>query len=204
METLEPVDPIASDWMNEIIDLAVAWDSEVHAVAPTGVAWFGGDGGWVSIDVAGLPEGKGTDWSADRLITHAAAAPDGSLWLAGLATSRVDDEQFGGFIDGWTGERTLYWIARYDCPFCGEWTVFTTNEIPELVGDIGDLAVSSDGMVYASVGEDSLLVFDGYEWESYAVPLPTGSRGVIAPWSSSLAVGTDGVVWATGNRSGWA
>ena len=202
-ETLETVDPIDFGWMNEVVDLAVAWDSEIHAVAPAGVAWLGGDGEWVSINVRRLPEGTPNDGWPGRHISQAAAAPGGSLWVAGQAMSPVDDEQFGGIIDGWTGGRTLYWIARYHCPVCGEWTVFTTNEIPELVGDIGDLVVSSDGMVYASVGEDSLMVFDGNEWESYVVPLPTGPTGVTVPWSSSLAVGTDGVVWATTNYSGW-
>ena len=200
---VDPPDPIDFDWMNDVVDLTVAVDGTVFAVAHAGVASLHIAGDWTLINMEDLPEGIPGDGSPGRYTTQAAAGPDGALWVAGEAMSHVDDEQFGGIINGWTGGRTLEWIARYHCPICGEWTVFTTNEMPELVGGIGDLVVSSDGMVYASVGEDSLMVFDGYGWESYAVPLPTGSSGVAFPWSNSLAVGTDGVVWATTNYSGW-
>jgi hypothetical protein len=210
VETLEPVDPITFDWMNEVVDLAVAWDTEVHAVAPVGVAWFDGGSEWISIDVEDLPEGTPDDGSPGRYITQAAAAPGGSLWVAGHATSHADHEEFG-IVDGWTGGRILDWVASYHCPICGQWTVWTTNDVPELSAGIGDLAVSGDGIVYASVGKDLLMVFDGYqeagfsewkshgEWKSYRVPLPTGSSGMSSPWSSSLAVSSDGVLWAGTN-----
>lgn len=214
VETLEPVDAIAFDWMNEVVDLAIAWDTEVYAVAPGGVARLGG-GEWMSINVEDLPVGTPGDGWPGRYITQAAAAGDGSLWVAGHATSHADDEEFGGIVDGWTGGRTLEWIASYHCPLCGLWTVWTTNDVPELSAGIGDLAVSGDGIVYASVGEDLLMVFDGYqeagfsewksygEWKSFRVPLPTGSSGVSSPWSSSLAVSTNGVLWAgTNSHSG--
>ena len=56
---------------------------------------------------------------------------------------------------------------------------------------------SADGAVYASLGENQLIVFDESGWKAYTVPdLPTGWDGSISPWSASLAVGTDGLLWA--------
>ena len=199
----EATDSVYPDWMYEVSDIAVSPDGFMYVAAGVGVASLDGTGEWTLLDVGGLPVGTGLDSRLPgRTLTHLATGSDGTLWVAGFAVSHADDEGFGGVIDGWISGRILWWVARWHCPLCGEWTVFTTNEIPELQGDIGDVAVSGDGVVYASVGTDVLVVIDGDEWESYTVPLPTSQGGVPMPWSSSLAVGTDGVVWAATSDRG--
>jgi membrane protein implicated in regulation of membrane protease activity len=138
--------------------------------------------------------------------------PDGQLWATGWAHSALDDEAFGGTVGGWTDARDLSWIARRDCVADGcSWEVFTSDDTPELLttvgqsewpNDVGDVAIGADGTVYASVGENQLVVYDGSGWDAHTVPdLPTGWNGSVTPWSSSLAVGTDGLVWA-GTNSG--
>ncbi|MGI9584848.1 MAG: hypothetical protein ACR2N7_04595 [Acidimicrobiia bacterium] len=189
------------EWLNDVSDVAVASDGLVYVVAPIGVASLDASGAWTLIDVNDLPEGSGLEdgWPG-RLISLLAVGPDGDLWVAGHATSEAEDEQFGGVAD-WGGNRFLTWVARHECdPAPCSWTVFTTNDTPYLDGDIGDLAVGSDGTVFASIGDNQLLVFDGTAWESHTLSdLPTGWNGAVSPWSSSLAIGTDGMLWAGTN-----
>ncbi|NNC41344.1 MAG: hypothetical protein HKN95_11715, partial [Acidimicrobiia bacterium] len=202
-EVSDSIGPGPLDWIYEMVDVAITSDGLVYVAAPTGVAWRGNAGDWVLVDVEGLPEGTGSDDGyPGRFISQIVAGPDDSLWATGFATSHADDVEFGGSVDGWTGGRVLEWVARYHCPVCGEWTVWTSDEVPVLGNGIGDLVVSSEGMVYASVGEDQLAAFDGQTWESHTAPIPTDSGGVAYPWSGSLAVGTDGVVWAGTNYHG--
>jgi glucose/arabinose dehydrogenase len=201
-EISDSIDWDTFNWMSEIADVAITSDGWLYAVAPAGVAWQGTVGDWELTDIGALPVGSGGDDGLPRTISHVAAAGpettmEGFLWVAGFAMSHIDDEEFGGVIDGWEpGGRVLWWVARYHCPVCGEWTVWTSDEIPELLGGVGDLVVSPDGIVYASVGDDLLMRFDGQQWTSFEVPLPMGSVSVSYPWSSSLAVGDDGVLWA--------
>lgn len=188
------------DWVYEVNDVEVSPDGLVYVAAPVGVARLDGAGEWTLIDVEGLPTGRGLEGSPGRNIEQIAIGSDGVLWVAGTAVSTPDDEQFGGRLEGWFGLRLLSWVARLDgCWGRCWWTVFTSDDVPELEGGVGDLVVSADGTVYLSVGEDLLLVFDGYEGDSYSVPLPTGLNKREPPWSGSLAVGDDGVVWAATN-----
>ena len=201
IEPSGPIDPIDFDWMNEVVDLAAGPDGLVYAVAPVGLAMLDQAGEWTLLDVEELPVGIGLDSRlSDWNLTHIATGPDGTVWVAGLAVSHADDEQFGGIIDGWSGGRILWWVARYHCAVCGEWTVWTTNEVPALGGGIGDLVVSGDGTVYASVAGNRLLVFDGSGWESHV--LPTGWVWAGDPWSDSMTVASDGVLWAASPDAG--
>lgn len=185
------------DWVFEVNDVEVSADGLVYVVAPVGVAWLDGAGEWTLVNVEGLPAGTGLEGFPGRNIEQIAIGSDGVLWVAGSAVSPADDEQFGGSLDGWFDVRWLWWVARLDgCWGRCWWTVFTSDDVPELEGGIGDLVVSEDGTVYLSVGEDLLLLFDGYEGDSYFVPLPTDLNGRESPWSGSLAVGNDSVVWA--------
>ena len=90
--------------------------------------------------------------------------------------------------------------------------VFTSDDTRELnqiwngaawSTDIGDIAIDSDGTFYASIGDNQLAVHDAAGWESHTVPgLRGGWDGVVSPWSGSLAVDRDGVVWAGTNDPG--
>jgi sugar lactone lactonase YvrE len=191
------VEPGFLNWAYEVNDVAVSPDGLVYVTAPVGVATHPypfGEG--TLIDVEGLPAGTGLndELFPVRHINQIATGPDGLIWIAGFAMSHADDEQFGGTLDR-GGRRILWWVARNDdCDQVScSWTVFTTNEVPEFAYGLGVLVVSADGTLYASAGEDLLLVFDGTGWESHR--LPAGwAQG--SPWSGSLAVGGDGVVWA--------
>ena len=160
------------------------------------------------IDVTDLPEGKGLDADADfsealpgRMIDVLAIGSNGELWLAGHATSTTDDESFGGQVSEWGGGRYLTWIAKHECDSAAcSWQVFTSDEISDLAGGIGDIGVATDGTVYVTAGENLLLVYNGTAWVSHTVPgLPTGWNGSVSPWSSSVAIAPDGVVWAGTN-----
>jgi hypothetical protein len=216
--TLEPSEPEPDDavdtaWMAAFNDVAVTADGLVYASAQIGIAALDGSGEWTIVDVDGLPEGPGVEeWLPGRSITNLATGPDGELWAAGWAHSTVDDEEFGGTINGWVEARDLSWVARRDCVADEySWEVFTSNDTPELrtsygtselAAAVGDLAIAADGTLYASVGHNQLAVYDGSGWETHFVPDPTtGYRATIAPWSNSLAVGADGLLWAGTNSA---
>ena len=167
----------AWEWLDGVSDVEVAPDGSIIVAGPSGVASLDAAGEWTLVDVSGLPEGSGLDdgWPS-RMINMIAVGPEGELWVAGSATSAGDDQEFGGTVDGWIDGRFLTWIALRDCAAAPcRWQVFTSDEIPELGGGVGDMAVSEEGTVYASVGENRLLVHNGTEWASHALPdLPTG------------------------------
>ncbi len=198
----DPVTP-TNDWMGAIGDVAVAPDGTVYGSAPLGIASLDTTGDWTLLNIDALPEGQGLEgaWPG-RTIDHVAVGADGTLWVAGVATSTVEDEEFGGQIDGWSGvARHLGFVARRDCTGgqCS-WIVFTSDETPGLAWSVGDLVVAPDGSVYAAgSSEPVLLVFDGAQWRSHSVP---GFTNNVSPWSGSLAVAADGTVWAGTNDPG--
>jgi hypothetical protein len=188
--------------MYAVSDVVVAQDGLVYALAPIGIASLDGTGEWTPIGIDELPEGSPVDTSLPgRALGNLAIGPSGDLWAGGTSWSTVDDEEFGGAvvkIMGFEEARAVTWVARYDCGQVScSWTVFTTHLAAGR--DIGDIAVSADGTVYASAGENMLLAFDGTAWESHTVPVPELGPG---PWSGSLAVSVDGVVWAGTNDPG--
>ncbi len=182
--------------------------------AQIGIAALDEFGEWTIVDTDGLPEGAGAEGGLipGRSIRQVVTGPNGELWAAGWAHSTVDDEEFGGTINGWVEARDLSWVARRDCVAdeCS-WEVFTSNDTPELrtsygtselAAAVGDLAIAADGTLYASVGHNQLAVYDGSGWETHFVPDPTtGYRATIAPWSNSLAVGTGQLLWAGTNSA---
>ncbi|MBT8240580.1 MAG: hypothetical protein KJN63_05075 [Acidimicrobiia bacterium] len=197
-------------------DVALGADGLVYASAQVGVAALDPEAGdWTVLDIEGLPRGAPADelWPA-RSISQVATGPDGSLWLAGWAHSYVDDEDFGGVVSAWSPDsRMLSWVAQQECIADGcSWAVFTSDDTPELnqIGDeaawptdIGDIAIDSDGTLYASLGENLLAVHGQAGWEAHTVPgLSEGWGGGVSPWSSSLAVDRDGAVWAGTNDPG--
>lgn len=202
------------DWMYAVRDVTVASDGSVYAASAAGIAVLDDAGAWTPIDTAGFPAGNPLDngWPAPR-IGNVAIGPDGALWAGGTSWSTIDDEEFGGVVAEPLGgfmpsARFKTWVARRDCGrgTCA-WTVFTVDVAPGQYFDIGDMAVSADGTVYVVTGDNLLLVFDGAEWESHTVPgIPAGFGEGVSPWSSSLAVDSDGVVWIGTNANddpGW-
>ena len=130
-----------------------------------------GDRAWVILDLDGLPIGEGLEAEfPGRLIGQIEIGSDGVLWVSGSAHSTGDDGDFGGKPDAWTGGRYLEFIASGECTGSDcRWTVHTSDEVPGLEG-IGDLAVDSSGILYASGGyEPTLFVFDGVEWQLHSV-----------------------------------
>ena len=198
LATDQPVNIRSFDWMYEVSDIAVAPDGSAYVTSGAGVASLNSEGEWVLLDIDGLPEGPGTDsgWPG-RIVDQITIGPDGTVWLAGMATSHADDYQFGGILDGWGWDdgRFLYWVASR-CPLCGEWQVYTSNEVPELEGRVDDMAVAADGSLYASMDDSQrLLAFDGTGWESRR--LPTGWLWSGDPWAAfSMTVDRDSIWWA--------
>lgn len=201
-EFSEPTGPVLDSWISEVVDLAPSEEASVFVASAQRIVRYEGSDEWEEVDLAGLPEGQGVPGELPgRLISHMAS--DGFvLWVAGISFSVEDDDGFGGSDDGWPDGRGLSWVANR-CPLCGEWTVWTGNDVPELPGEIGDLVVSSDGTAYASAGTDLLIAFGGVHGDDYSVhhvPLPNGAdTSLVVPWSSSLAAAEDGTIWAATN-----
>jgi hypothetical protein len=189
------------DWMYEVRDIDVALNGLVYVAGGAGVASLDSEGDWTLLDIDGLPEGTGTeDGYPGRVIDQITIGPDGTVWLAGMATSHADDEQFGGIIDGWTGWRILWWVARNDG--CDEvscsWSVMTSNEVPELEGGLSD-AVAGRRSFHALV-DGTLLVYDGAVSASHRIP--TGWLWSGKPWTTfSMTVDRDGIWWAANSGS---
>lgn len=198
------------DWMYTVVDVAVDPNGSVYAAAPAGIALLGDDGAWKQIDIESLPGGEPLDngWPSPR-IGNIAIGPDGALWAGGTTWSTVEDEAFGGVVAQPLGgfappARFMTWVARYECDVgpCS-WSVATVDVAPGSDFDIGDMAISDDGTVYVTTGDNLLLAFDGAVWQSHTLSaLPAGFGKGVWPWSSSLAVGADGVVWIGTNANG--
>ena len=189
--------PFLDEWMAFIRDVEVSPEGRVYAAAPAGIAYLDADGQWMILDLEGLPIGEGLELLPGRSLYEIEIGRDGVIWVSGSAHSTTEDEDFGGEINEWTGGRYLEFIARGDCSGteCA-WTSFTSGDVPGLFG-IGDLAVDRTGTLYAVGGvEPTLFVFDGTEWRSHVVQ---GLAEDVTPWSSSLAVTSDGTVWAGTN-----
>jgi len=186
-----------SDWLDDVVDVAIAPDGSIFVAALMGVASLDASGEWTLVDLTGLPEGSGLEGGLPgRVIDMITVGQDGELWVAGSASSAEDDQQFGGVVNDWIGGRYLTWIARHDCdPEPCAWRVFTSDEVPDLAGGVGDIAVSDGGTVFASVGENLLLAYHGTDWESHTV----AGFGNVGPWSGSIAVAPNGVLWAGTN-----
>jgi hypothetical protein len=193
------------DWMSEFESVAVSGQGPVFVSSALEVASFDEVDGWALVDVDALPEGAGLEdgWPG-RMIAGIATGPEGELWVAGHAYSPVEDVQFGGSINDWMNIRGFMWLARCDCERDGcTWRIFGPDEIPAMnrIADIGALAVAADGTLYAVVGDNRLVVVSGNEGTSHTVPfLPVEWDGGVSPWARTLAVGTDGLLWAGTNH----
>ncbi len=150
----------AAGRINEVEDLALATD---------GYLWAATRGGVVRWDLATRTPLVFTesDGLPVRSVSAIAAAPDGSIWVAGRD-----------------------WIAHNEHQ-AEEWTVYTSSEVPLLGEDLGDLAVGPDGAVWVAVGREGLLHYDG-SWSEVTTPPELRTF----PWTASLGVAPNGTVWA--------
>jgi hypothetical protein len=195
----DSIDWVYLDWIDQVIELRTSRDGALLALSHGGLARLDHSNEWTVINLDGLPEGFGIDRGPGRLLSHVASGPDGGLWLTGESHSPEEDREFGGTLL-WDA-RVVWWAARLDCLKSCSWTVFTSNDFPELLNGLDDVVISEDGTLYASAGGNLLLEFDGSDWKSHNVP--TGwSVPASSPWSESLAIGPDGVVWAAVREKG--
>lgn len=136
------------------------------AISPDGHLWAATSGGLVQWDTATGDFVLFTeqDGVPGRDIETVEIAPDGTIWTVG------------------TG-----WIGRFD----GSWQVFTADSTPELAGQLGDLVVDHDGVVWVAVASEPIARYDG-SWSTVDPP-PSVERLVIGP--EGLAVGLDGTIW---------
>ena len=115
-----------------------------------------------------------------------AVAPDGTVRVA---TSEVDDE---------LADQVTFSVGllRLDGT---EWVQ------PDGFGDLGvggqitAMAVGPDGTLFAAIGTDALVTFDGVGWA--VTPVPSQARGVAGDdigWAFDMAVAPDGTLWAAG------
>ena len=143
-------------------------------------------------------------------ISDTAVGDDGSIWVAtnaGLVQWHpdVDSPNVHTTDDGlpfddvqniaiapngtvWVGGDG--WIARSDSLGQSPWVAFPAED------SFGPMAVGPDGSVWSVAGLDRLLRFDGSSWETITVPDLPGNDD---PWSFSIDVAPDGIVWAGAN-----
>ena len=198
LDVEEEVAVADDEWLAMIHDVDLGPEGFVYGAASAGIAYLDGVREWMILDLDGLPIGEELEGGLPgRMISNIEVGSDGVVWVSGSAHSTAEDEDFGGEIDGWFGGRYLEFVVRGDCSGTDcTWVVYTSDDVPGLVG-IGDLAVDATGTVYVAGGnEPAMFVFDGQEWLTYAVEELDNN---VSPWSSSLAVTSDGTVWAGTN-----
>jgi sugar lactone lactonase YvrE len=146
-------------------------------------------------------------------VNDLAFAPDGRLWAAtgaglvewdistgeylvvgeehGLPAGQVEDVEVAP--DGTVWSLGNGWIARYD----GSWRVFLPDDVPELNGQLVDLAVDSEGVIWVGVSSEPIARFDG-EWSTVD---PSGAGELVAI-PDGLAVAPNGTLWAVSHFEG--
>jgi sugar lactone lactonase YvrE len=142
-------------------------------------------------------------------VMDIAVARDDSLWAAtgggivqwdvatetatihttaeGLPANRATRIAVGPDGVVWAGDSG--WVARFD----GAWEIFSAP--PGLDGPA--MVIDDHGALWGVGGENDLFRFDGAEWQMTEVP----NLGGVGEWSASLAVGTDGALWAATNMN---
>ncbi len=202
------------------------------AAAPDGAVWFGTCGltGPASPEPPrcyGVSRFDGQSWTtfteADGLgynrVSAIAVAADGALWFATLPISWEDVSGKGGVsrFDGagwltfnednglasnlvyaiavapdgalWFG--TAEGVSRYDG---AGWTTYT--EVDGLADNqVNAITVAPDGALLFGTAS-GVSRFDGQTWETYAIPGPAEN------WTQVIAVGNDGVLWASSGDLG--
>ncbi len=218
-DVVTPAEPVPEEWTTYTsadgltgdcaVDLAVAWDGTVWAVAPKGIFRFDGTS-WIG---ESLPAGFSPDCDS-----RAAAGPDGSMWFTGgnsvvrysegswttEATGAVFEESEewegpyrdvavsggdvyvveGDFL-GKVEDGSVVWIGeQFQTLPWGEWS----EEEPPIANP--SMALAPDGSLWVAGGpgfEASLYHYDGSEVE--VVEIPGESPGNL------LAVAPDGSLW---------
>ncbi|MEN8113908.1 MAG: hypothetical protein ABFS21_05925 [Actinomycetota bacterium] len=136
------------------------------ALSPDDHLWAATSGGLVEWDVATGDFVLYTerDGVPGRHIDTVEIAPDGTVWTVGAG-----------------------WIGRYD----GSWQVFTADNVPQLNGQLGALAVDHEGAVWVPVASEPIARYDG-SWSTVEPPRE-GGWPVIVP--GGLAASPDGMLW---------
>lgn len=140
------------------------------ALAPDGRLWAATNAGVVMWNLeTGLPTVfSEREGLPDRYVYRVTVATDGTVWAAGGT-----------------------WVARLDGT---AWTDLTTGVFTDRPSRVGDLTTGPDGSVWVAAGPDALIRIDGEEATTHRVP---GQWSNTEPWSFSIAVDSDGTVWAS-------
>ena len=138
---------------------------------------------WFGMDISELLIYEDEQWTLtdtcaavfpDHWIRTFADSPGGDIWLA-FAPLPSSSQQFAG-------------VARYAG---GQWTFWTSTEVPNLAGNIFTLESNEDGILWAGVLGKGLLRFDGTIWTLFN----TTNSGLPSNDVFDITTAPDGVLW---------
>lgn len=159
-------------------------------VAPDGTLWAATGAGIVRWD---LSTGTPTVYPATDLPTGGdhpsgiVAAPDGTIWVSTWAPQRI--LRFDG--SAWSPADAFENLAVVNPPCIPD---------EECRQSITAMAVGADNVLWVAVGPETLVRYNGADWEAIEVPAESQASDGVLAWASSLTVAPDGTLWAAGGE----
>ena len=197
-----------SDWKQVSADLSAVIGASAIACDIQNnfwVAFMSGVSHWDGKGWATFPPETVAPGGNATIFDDIAAAPDGTIWAVSDATvSKFDGANWTVFQEGQGfGERFYFNSLALDSqglPWVGQsnglvhydgnkWQEFGNSK----AGSIEDLAVDSQGRVWAATSANGLYLFDKSAWTSYDLQKEAGVSNSVR----SLAVDTRDRVWIT-------